>query len=300
MAMEWGNPDALMEAAEAWRDAAVQALVAGGADRNVAEDCVGKAVMNARLCRATDWRRFRSFFNTCARNALVDHYRRVVPEDTRAMLEADERLMSTDPMDVLVDALVVRAEVDALPERQRDAVYLVTDGATVQDVADAQRTTYKAAEGLLARARATVRERVGAACGGVVTLLRPRLLRRAVLALPVLMLGALVLLVLRAPAPVDSPTLAAPTGQPVAAVSRHAGQVPLPRAASSRPQRTALRPIRMPVAPRATTPPKRVPPPGKALRVRRTPDHYTMQQEALYCVQHLTVPPSTTVCPKHG
>lgn len=133
-------------------------------DRATAEDLTQDTFLRVWQ-RASTWIpgkvRFTTWIHQITRNLCIDRYRKNEPEfvDEQA-LENIPSVMSTTVDSNLIDAQIQKS-VAALPERQRTAfLFCQVQGWSQTDAAAVLGVTVEAVEGLLARARRTLRKRL--------------------------------------------------------------------------------------------------------------------------------------------
>lgn len=133
--------------------------------RQDVEDLVQETFLRV-WTRAARWQPGRSklttWLHTILHNLCIDHYR-------RNRTESREDLDSTDDAAATPDGIIaakdredqIRAALDALPERQRNAIVLCHfQGLSNRDAAEVVGVSVDALESLMARGRRTMRERL--------------------------------------------------------------------------------------------------------------------------------------------
>lgn len=137
-------------------------------DHAEAED-VAQETFVRLMTKAGDWRPggalLRTWLHRVATNMCIDRLRRNRPASLDGLTEAGIVVGTVPgPGDAVDRRLVVRKALDALPETQRLAVVLVHyQGFTNREAAEALDSSVEAVESLLARARRTLRTRLGPA-----------------------------------------------------------------------------------------------------------------------------------------
>lgn len=308
--VDWNDPNLRWAYALSLVASIVRRLMARGASREDAEDAAQTMVERSPKCGATDEASFCAWANRTAGNALVDLYRARSRAAAAATRAATERLTDTDPEYVVTEKVYragkARATMRAilhLPSRQREALLLSVEGATLQQIAEKQNTTRKAAEHIVARAKAAVQERVKATYGGLATVLRPRLVALAAAGVGVLS-GLALLVLVRPVAPLRvlpaAPTLASPraaaTSGPARAAEHSGPRLSAPFVVASQP------PLRRSLTSRLSL----VRPHGDySLNHPRRNDAGGMSfvDDVVYCVEHVevpSVPPTYLGCAPRG
>ncbi len=135
--------------------------------RGDAEDVVQDAFLQV-WTRARDWQAGRAKFSTwlyrVVVNRCLDLKRRPTTADIEAIEEpADPGIDVVSRIEASQQQVALMAAVAALPERQRAAIALTyTTGLKNAAAAEAMNMSVKAFEGLLVRAKRTLRERLAA------------------------------------------------------------------------------------------------------------------------------------------
>ena len=135
-------------------------------DRTAAEDLTQETFLRVWQ-RASTWVagkvKFTTWIHQIARNLCIDLYRKKVPEVVDENAFENIPSTSSDKIEAqLVNTQIQRA-VGSLPERQRTAfVFCQIQGWSQVDVANVMDTSVNAVEGLLARARRTLRVELAA------------------------------------------------------------------------------------------------------------------------------------------